>query len=174
MRLTKYRHACIVLEEQGQKLVIDPGEFSTEFGGVDNIAAVIVTHIHGDHFSAQNLQTILTTNQNAKVFTTPEVAAQWQNAHVVAVKAGDKHQVGPFALEFFGEKHSEIHALKPVADNVGVMVNEQLYYPGDSLTTPGRAVPILALPANAPWIKVSESIEFLKAIQPTWFFRQLY
>jgi L-ascorbate metabolism protein UlaG (beta-lactamase superfamily) len=34
MKLTKYTHACIVLEEQGEKLVIDPGGFTPEFGDV--------------------------------------------------------------------------------------------------------------------------------------------
>lgn len=170
MKLTKYAHACLVLEEQGKKLIIDPGGFSKNFGDLDNILGVVITHIHGDHFDPDNLQAILMANPGVKIFTTPEVIAQWKDSHAEAVKAGDTQKVGPFNLEFFGEKHTEIHSLKPVADNIGVMINNSLYYPGDSLTVPDRPVPVLALPANAPWLKMSESIEFLKVINPTSFF----
>jgi hypothetical protein len=118
------------------------------------------------------LQAILAANPDVKIFTTPEVTKQWKDARAVVAKTGDTQQAGPFNLEFFGEKHAEIHSLKPVADNIGVMINSSVYYPGDSLTTPDRPVSILALPANAPWLKMSESIEFLKAIAPaSCFFR---
>ena len=33
-----------------------------------------------------------------------------------------------------------IHETLPVADNVGVMVNDELYYGGDSYTVPGKPV----------------------------------
>jgi hypothetical protein len=58
----------------------------------------------------------------------------------------------------------------PVIDNVGVMINETLYYPGDSFVLPGQPVQILALPIGAPWLKISESIDFLVAIKPKMVF----
>jgi hypothetical protein len=47
------------------------------------------------------------------------------------------------------------------------MVNDCLYYPGDSFTLPKRPVKVLAFPAAAPWCKVSEVVEFVASVKPT-------
>src|SRR3954471_7560361 len=104
MKLTKYEHACVVLEEQGKRLIIDPGEFTAAFGGTDNVVAVVVTHIHGDHFSQEHLDAIVAANPEVIVFTTPEVAQHWADPHATSVKAGDEQPVGLFNLRFYGEQ----------------------------------------------------------------------
>ena len=48
MRLTKFGHACVRLEHDGQVVVLDPGAF-TEREAVDGATAVLVTHQHLDH-----------------------------------------------------------------------------------------------------------------------------
>ena len=76
-------------------------------------------------------------------------------------------EVEPFTLEFFGKEHAVIHPSIPVIDNVGVLVNGSLYYPGDSFTVPeGIDVNTLATPASAPWLKVSEVMDFVTAVAP--------
>lgn len=170
MKLTKYGHACLVLEEQGKKLIIDPGEFTPDFGDVSNVVAIVVTHVHADHLSAKNLKRILAENSEAAVFTTQEVTSEWGDLRAQIAKAGMVQETGPFKLEFFGGQHAEIHAMKPVAQNVGVLINDTLYYPGDSLTVPERPVNILAIPASAPWLKMSEALDFLQTVRPESFF----
>ena len=49
-------------------------------------------------------------------------------------------------------------------DNVGVMVNQTLFYPGDSYTIPDSNVAVLACPASAPWLKISDVMDFLSAV----------
>lgn len=170
MKLTKYGHACVVLEEQGKKLIIDPGVFTPEFGDVSDVAAVVITHVHSDHYSPEHLQKIVGVNPDVKVFTAPEVATEWKDPHAQAVKAGDEQTVGPFTLRFYGELHSLIHPIAPQIQNVGVLVNGSFYYPGDSFTLPESAITVLAVPANAPWAKVGESLDFIKAVAPKKFF----
>ena len=76
-------------------------------------------------------------------------------------------QLEHFTLSFFGEQHALIHVDITRNQNIGVMVNSDFYYPGDSFTLPADAsVPVLALPVSAPWLKIAESIDFLKAIKP--------
>lgn len=171
MKLTKYGHACIVLEEQGKKLVIDPGEFTESFGDAGNVAAVVVTHVHGDHMEPKHLEAIVAANPGVKVFTTPEAAKEWGDPHAQAVKAGEEQAAGPFSLKFYGELHNAVHAEWPQNQNVGVMVNGLFYYPGDSFVKPDGEVKILAVPAGAPWLKTGESINFVKEINPGLFFR---
>ncbi|HEY8999261.1 MAG TPA: MBL fold metallo-hydrolase [Candidatus Saccharimonadales bacterium] len=166
MKLTKYEHACIVVEEQGQSLVIDPGNYTRELGNLQNVTAVVFTHVHGDHYGAQNLAAILKANPNAKIFGTHEVAAAGQS--VTAVDAGQSVEVGPFKLEFFGGHHAFVFKDTPQNENVGVMINDRLYYPGDSFDTPnGKPIEILALPVSGPWMKIGEALEFIEAIKPS-------
>jgi hypothetical protein len=41
-----------------------------------------------------------------------------------------------------------------------------VYYPGDSFALPHQPVDILAVPASAPWLKLSESMDFITAVKP--------
>lgn len=171
MKLTKYEHACVVLEEQGKKLVIDPGEFTKNFGEPDNVVAVVVTHVHGDHLGAENIQAIITANPGVKIFTTPEAVKHLADPHAKAVKAGDELTVGPFKLCFYGKLHKAVHAFSPQNQNVGVLVNDMFYTPGDSFTQPDKPVKVLAVPTSAPWLQLGESIDFVKDLKPERFFR---
>ena len=54
MRITKYTHACIRLEDAGKVLVIDPGEW-TEPDAWVGADAILVTHEHSDHVDAARL-----------------------------------------------------------------------------------------------------------------------
>ena len=49
----------------------------------------------------------------------------------------------------------------------GVLVDDELYYPGDSYTVPeGVEVGTLAAPIGAPWLKVGEAMDFVLAVKP--------
>jgi hypothetical protein len=39
-------------------------------------------------------------------------------------------------------------------------------HPGDALFTPGEPVDVLATPAAAPWMTISEAIDYLRAVAP--------
>lgn len=170
MKITKYGHACVVLEEQGRKLVIDPGIWTTEFGPLDGIDAVVVTHNHGDHYNPEYLRAIAQANPGIQMFGAQEVVADAAQAGIVVTQAATKQtiQVGPFSLRFYGEMHALIHeSFPPVPHNVAVLVNDTFYYAGDSFTTPeGAPVKILAAPASAPWMKIAESVDFITKVRP--------
>jgi hypothetical protein len=47
------------------------------------------------------------------------------------------------------------------------LINEQLYYAGDSFTVPeGVEVDLLAAPSGAPWMKIAEVIDYVLAVKP--------
>ena len=51
----------------------------------------------------------------------------------------------------------------PYIANVGYLVDESVYHPGDSLVIPPFDVSTLLLPAMAPWAKVGEIIDYTVA-----------
>ena len=165
MKITKYEHACLVAEIGGRTAVIDLGEFSSSFTPSGNIDAVIITHEHSDHFDPSQIAAIREHSPNATIFATATVAEQIDGASVPPV--GEKLQVGNFTLEFFGHDHAAIIDGVVPCDNFGVVVNGELVYAGDSFTLPPLENPaILALPVSAPWLKVAESLDYLRKVQP--------
>lgn len=167
MRVTKQEHACLIIEASGKTLVVDPGSFTTALVGLNDVVAIVITHEHADHWTAEQLTRIIERNPGAVIFGPEGVAAAAVGFDVHVVHGGDSKEVEPFALRFFGEKHAVIHPSIPVIDNVGVLINDALYYPGDSFTVPdGIEVDILAVPIGAPWLKVGEAMDFVLAVAP--------
>ena len=167
MRLTKQEHACLLLEDSGKTLVIDPGIFTTALIGLNNVVAIVITHEHGDHWTGEQLGHILARNPGAQIFGPAGVVAAASGFTIAEVKHGDAIEVAPFTLRFFGRDHALIHESIPLVENVGVLVNEALYYPGDSFTIPDHLqVDVLATPVGAPWLKIGEAIDFVLAVKP--------
>jgi len=167
MRVTKQEHACLILESAGKTLVIDPGVFTTALIGLNDVVAVVMTHEHGDHWTADQLNHILDRNPGVKFYGPEGVAIAASDFDITVVRDGDMVAADPFALRFFGEKHAVIHSSIPIVDNVAVLVNDALYYPGDSFTVPeGVEVDTLAAPVGAPWLKIGDAIDFVLAVRP--------
>ncbi|MET1052448.1 MAG: MBL fold metallo-hydrolase [Mycetocola sp.] len=167
MRLTKLEHAALILEENGRKLFIDPGAFTTAITEAAQTVAIVITHEHPDHWTPEQLGRILDKNPDAQVFGPAGFAAAAGSIPVRVVKAGDVVEVGPFTLEFFGEKHAVIHETIPVIDNVAVLVNGSVFYGGDSYTVPeGVDVDVQAVPAGAPWLKIGDVMDYVLAVKP--------
>ena len=166
MKLTKYEHACFAVEKDGQSLVVDPGDFTSDFVVPENVVAVVITHEHGDHFDTAKLNDIVARNPGAVIVAHESVTAQLEGFKTLAVTADEGVKLGVFELEFYGGEHAVITPAWPVIANLGVMINQRIYYPGDSFAVPGREVEILALPVAAPWLKISETMDFLRAVKP--------
>ena len=165
MKITKFSHACLKLEQNGESVWIDPGNFSEDFEATKAVATVI-THLHDDHCDQSKIEQLLQLNPEMKIFSTSEVDEKLQGIDVEVVYHGDLHQVGNFELEFFGDLHQEIHRSIPLVQNTAVMVNHSLYYPGDSYTPCDYDVDVLAIPSSAPWLKIADVIDFLNLTKP--------
>lgn len=167
MKLTKREHSCLVLELAGETLIVDPGSFTLPLGDARDVVAIVITHEHADHWTPEHLRRILEVNPDARIFGPAGVVTAADEFDVTEVKAGDSHEAGPFTLRFFGGTHAVIHRSIPVVDNVGVLVNDELYYAGDSFAIPdGVTVGTLAVPAGAPWLKIGEVMDYVDAVKP--------
>jgi L-ascorbate metabolism protein UlaG (beta-lactamase superfamily) len=166
MNITKYQHACLVVEKGGQRLIVDPGVWSADFVVPENVVAIVITHEHPDHLDPEKLKAIAETSPEAVVYAHETVLAKVDGLHTQAVSAGETVQAGEFPLRFTGGEHAVIYPSYPTFANLGVIIDDALYYPGDSYTLPGVAVHSLALPVSAPWMKISEAMDFLSEVKP--------
>lgn len=161
MRLTKYGHACVRLEEAGRALVIDPGVYSGP-ESLSGATAVLITHEHADHVDVDALAAARAADPALVVYTHPALAGQ---LGAVAVEAGDTFTAAGFGVRVVGGMHAEIVDGLPGCPNVGFVV-DGIYHPGDSLFVPAEPVDTLLVPASGPWVKLGEVIGFARRVAP--------
>jgi glyoxylase-like metal-dependent hydrolase (beta-lactamase superfamily II) len=167
MQLTKFTHACVRLDDGERSLVIDPGVFSEVESALDGAGAVLITHEHADHIDADKVRAALTADPRLRLWAPASVAESLTDLgeQVVSVGPGESFEAGGFAVRSFGGQHAVIHPSIPVIANVGYLIDETVYHPGDSFTVPDVSVPVLLVPSHAPWSKVSEVIDFTVSVR---------
>ncbi|MGI5145634.1 MBL fold metallo-hydrolase [Plantactinospora sp. CA-294935] len=168
MRLTKYGHACVRVEEDGAVLVVDPGNL-TEPAALDGVDAVLITHEHADHLDVDALAEALDRRPSVTVHTHPDVASKLDAlAGVVrTVSSGESFEAAGFAVRAYGGWHAEIHPEIPRVVNLGFLVNDSVYHPGDSFDVPEAVeVDTLFVPISGPWLKLADSVSFVRAVSP--------
>ena len=170
MELTHFGHSCLLAEFGVARILFDPGNFSHGFEGITGLSAILITHQHPDHADPQRLPALLEANPQAALYADPQTAemlgGRWQ-----AVQVGDTFTVGDLSIRGVGGRHAVIHPEIPVIDNISYLVGDaehpaQLMHPGDALFVPGEPVEVLATPAAAPWMKISEAVDYLRAVAP--------
>jgi L-ascorbate metabolism protein UlaG (beta-lactamase superfamily) len=168
MRLTKYGHSCLLVEEGTARMLLDPGTLSGGFEELEDLTAVLFTHQHADHLDRERLRGLLERNPGVRVVSdegSAEPLAE-AGAELEVVHDGDELDLGGVGVLVVGRDHAVIHPDIPVVPNVGYLVGGRLFHPGDAFTVPGRPIEVLAVPAGAPWLKVSEPIDYLRRVRP--------
>ncbi|MER7976870.1 MBL fold metallo-hydrolase [Streptomyces sp. NPDC095817] len=158
MRITKYTHACVRLEHDGRVLVIDPGTWS-EPAALTGADAVLVTHEHADHVDVLRLAGL-----GVPVYA--PVEANIPRVDVIGVPSGGEFTAAGFRVRAVGGRHATIYAGRPDCANLGYIIDEAVYHPGDSLHVPDQPIDTLLVPVQGSWMKTAEAIDFVKAVEP--------
>jgi L-ascorbate metabolism protein UlaG (beta-lactamase superfamily) len=170
MQLTHFGHSCLLVEHLGTTVLFDPGTFSHGFEGITGLDAIAITHQHPDHADPARLPALVDANPGAMLLSDPQTATllggSWR-----AVGPGDSVELGDVRLRGTGGRHAVIHPELPVIDNTAFLLGDdecpaRLLHPGDSLYIPFEQVDVLALPSAAPWLKIAEAVDYLRALNP--------
>lgn len=168
MKVTKLRHSCVLVEENGVRILFDPGSYSTAYADLKNAHVIIITQIHGDHFDIGLLKALLANNPEAKVITNREVGAALEKEHVVYTKIeqGERTTERGILIEAFGNEHAVIYPTLPPAQNTGYFIANRFFHPGDAYVVPTKPVDILALPTGGPWLKMADAVDYAREVKP--------
>lgn len=158
VQITKFTHACIRLERDGRVLVIDPGAWSEAFAlrGAD---AVLVTHEHGDHVDVLRMKGL-----GVPVYAPADAVIP--GLETIGVRSGEEFTAAGFRVTAVGGRHALIYAGKPDCANLGYVVEDTIYHPGDSVFVPQQPIETLFVPAQGSWLKLDEAIDFVRAVAP--------
>jgi L-ascorbate metabolism protein UlaG (beta-lactamase superfamily) len=172
MRLTHIGHACLLLEADGARVLIDPGAFTHGFEELTDLDAVLITHAHLDHYDAERLPTLLEANDGARLVAEPEVAAELRRVGLDAapLHPGESTSVGSLTVTAAGGMHAVIHDDIPRIGNVGLVFAAEgeptFFHPGDSYEATPEGIDVLGVPLTAPWAALKETVEFVRAVAP--------
>ncbi|CAM5659786.1 MBL fold metallo-hydrolase [Streptomyces spiroverticillatus] len=160
MRLTKYTHSCIRLEREDLGvLVVDPGTWS-EPEALRGADAVLITHEHADHIDPSHLQGLDLPLYAPKGAALPDL-------DFTEVTPNDTFTAAGFRITTHGGTHARIYGDLPDCANLGYLIEGSVYHPGDSLHVPSTPVETLLVPLHAPWMRLSESIDFTRTVNPS-------
>lgn len=168
MKLTKFGHCCTLIEEQGLRILTDPGSYTTAQNEVKDIDVVLITHEHGDHLHIESLKAVLTNNPQVKVITNSSVGKMLEKEGI-SYELLDDGKIGVYkgvTVEALGKEHEEIYKEYGLVENTGFFIGEKLFYPGDAFYNPHRPVEILALPVAGPWCRVTNAMKYALEVNP--------
>ena len=174
MRVSKYVHSCLLLEEAGEKLLFDPGVFSFNEGRVTpehfaDVTTVIITHTHADHLDVNALRRIIELS-GAAVYGNHEVVETLRREAIEATRFDEgTRRLGAFTLQAIETPHEEILSDKPFPLQTAFLVNDRLLNTADSFRDPlceFEGVEVLALPITAPFLTEVGVMEFIEEMQP--------
>lgn len=170
MKITKFGHCCLLIEEKGLRILTDPGMYSQGFENLTNIDAVLITHEHQDHIHIDSLWKIISNAGNkGVVILTNKGVSKILNENKITIhnilEDGQHIKIKDVLIEAIGHTHAPLYKTSPCI-NTGFFIANRLFYPGDSLHNPKKQVEILALPVAGPWMKLSEAIDYALELKP--------
>lgn len=166
LRVTKFVHACLLVETDDTTTLIDPGQMSVESGllKIENFArldAIAITHEHFDHFDPNFTTELIKKFPGSAVISTPSVLAQLREHGIERPTSHASVTASPLPHESMEPLSGGV-----TAENVMVEVLNALTHPGDSYQlTSTKAV--LALPLAGPWGAAIEGIQLAEKLKPT-------
>ena len=166
MQVTHFGHSCVLLDTGAARLLIDPGNFSSDFEGVTGLDAVLVTHKHPDHLDPERLPALLRGNPDARLIVDPGTAGQLDDVEHETVEPGASLEVGGARVEVLGGQHAIIHPDIPRIPNNAYLVDGTHFHPGDALDTVPENLEVLFLPTAAPWQKLADAVDYLRQVAP--------
>ncbi|MBL4675752.1 MAG: MBL fold metallo-hydrolase [Mucilaginibacter sp.] len=173
MKISKFLHSCLVFEDNGYKLLFDPGKFTFAEGRVkpDNFAdvdAIIITHIHPDHLDTENLKKIVELS-DAPIYTNDEVGETIakEGLSYNTIKEGN-FELGPFKLQAFPVQHEPLLD-NPIPQMTGFIINDKVLHPVDSMETSLTEFPdieVLIMVTMAPFANELRIAGFADRVRP--------
>lgn len=169
--LTLWGQSAVRLERDGRRIGFDPGAFS-DAAVLAGVETVLITHLHPDHVVPERVAAAVAAGARA-VWAPEDLVPQLAEAGVPTevlhtAVPGDTFSAGGFEVRVLGGEHALIHEDVPRPDNAAYLVDGSLLHPGDSFPAlpEGVAVDTLLLPVSAPWMRISEAVEYARALCP--------
>jgi len=135
MKIIKFEQSGVIFEtEKGSRLAIDIGNYTPveKLEGV-RVDAMIVSHIHPDHFSLEQIKKISPKKLYIGNEGKEALAGEMLPFEIIEIKAGSHFSVGDIGVDVFDVDHGP-NVREPLKDNFGFLIigdNQKIYFAGE-------------------------------------------
>ncbi len=166
MRITKFGHCCLLVQERNATILIDPGSYSNP-PVETTLDAILISHQHTDHMDIALLKKIMNQNPNCPIYTCHDVASilAKEGISTQILQEGQIVTIKNAAIKIIGKEHAIIYQKSPCM-NHGFLISNRFFFPGDALTFLQQPVEILALPVAGPWLTLADAINYCLKLKP--------
>lgn len=163
MKISKYLHSCLLVENQEKTALIDPGIFTYNAKALDltkltQLDYLLFTHEHPDHMHLPFVKEIVEKFPQVKIITNPSIVALLAKEGIKASSNEDEM----VKLEFV--PHEKLWDKEP-PEHVCVTVFDKLTHTGDSIHLT-KTADVLALPLTAPWGSTTDAVNKALSLKP--------
>ncbi len=172
MELTKFEQSGFILEtESGFRLAFDIGN-KTSLEKLNNITvdAMLISHIHGDHFSLDQIKKLSPQRLYLNTECIEILGEEVLSSEIIQVKISDEIMINTIKVQLFNVDHGP-NVLAPLKENFGFLItadNQTVYFAGDMFYESGidvsnLEVDIALIPVGTFYtFGPQEAFEFIK------------
>ena len=135
MKLTKFEQSGFILEtEKGFRLAFDIGNKTPieKLNGI-TVDAMLVSHIHGDHFSLEQIKKLSPKKLYLNAECIETLGEETLSSEIIQTKISDEILIDTIKVQFFNVDHGP-NVSAPLKENFGFLItvdNQTVYFAGD-------------------------------------------
>jgi L-ascorbate metabolism protein UlaG (beta-lactamase superfamily) len=163
MRIKKYLHSCLIIEEESKVFLIDPGNFTYQEKALDltklnQLDYILITHEHPDHCHIPFIKEILAKFPEVEIISNESVVTKLRDEQIEATTEA------PAFITIESVPHEDVVLAVP-PENIQFTIFNKFTDPGDSHHVKHTA-PVLALPIQAPWGSFADALKLAEELSP--------
>lgn len=166
MKVTKFVHSCLLVEKDGKRILVDPGNYSWDSGSVDTsqldgLDYVCVTHAHPDHIIPTFAEEIKKRSPKAVWFCTPSTARLLESLGISSLQKSNKT-----IIKFIKSEHEDLYIWNSCEDHTSFLLFGELLVSGDTQHHKSfHGARILAGPINGgPWGAIMGELKLIGSL----------
>lgn len=167
MNITKYPQSCFILEKNGERIIIDPGNFVAEKYKIEDlpeVEGILITHRHADHLYPPLIQA-LSRGGTVPIIANQDVAEFLGDGIVTnIVRDGEELGVAGFTVKAYERAHVLLPDGGEGPQNTGFMVDNTFFHGGDTADVQGITAKVAAIPIAGPDISPRDAFRMAQEI----------
>lgn len=166
MKITKYPQSCLLLEKDGSRILIDPGNFvASKYVAEDFLPldGVLVTHEHPDHADIGLLGAL--ADAGLTIVTNESTASVLGDMSTQVVQDGEEMEMGGFNVKVHELPHCLMVDGSKGPQNTGFIFDGKFFHPGDGVYTTGVKVGAAAVPIAGPDVSPHDAYVFIESVE---------
>lgn len=163
MKITRYEQSCLLIEQGETRVLIDPGTPFTQkrdIAELGKLDAVLITHEHADHFDQELCEKV---SGDLDIYVN-ESTSKHMVGNKKVVQSNQQINIGELKITAIELPHCLMPDGSEGPQNIGYLINDIFFHPGDGIELDGLKVKYLALPITGPDVSMKRAFGFARQV----------